>query len=70
MNADEIVKALRLCAKLPACVEGCPEYKDCDDAADCYSQLMEKAADLIESLQAQLAEKALGDMLKNDKGEM
>jgi hypothetical protein len=49
MNADEIVKALRLCGETTDCVVeriGCPYYENTDD---CKDELLFDAADLIEA---------------------
>ena len=70
MNADEIVKALRHCYQED--IHGC---EDCplNESDLCYEANLElSAADLIESLQAQLAESqrreraAIEDILCND----
>jgi hypothetical protein len=56
MNANEIVRALRLCGETTTCITeraGCPYQENTDD---CKNELLFDAADLIESLQAQLAE--------------
>ncbi len=53
MNVDEIVKALRLCAHDDCDCRICPF---CNVAFDCGEQMKLAAADLIESLQSQLAE--------------
>lgn len=54
-NANEIVKALRLCAEdEPANCINCPGDSDVSSRT-CSNKLMDKAADLIESLQAQLS---------------
>ena len=65
MNEEEIIKGLRRCADRGGC-EKCP-YEDTDKGI-CIDNLMYDAADLIESLQAQLAasqrrEKAAVDTL-------
>ena len=53
MNADDIVRCLRTCAMLfhASCNDSCPLYKD----KSCIATLNGSAADLIESLQADLA---------------
>ena len=59
MNADEIVKALRICSALNGC-GGCCYYAS-DEDSSCMAFITRDATDLIESLQAQLAEyKATG----------
>ena len=57
MNADEVVRAFRICAKHGYC-DNCPAYQL---DGDCLAPVMIRAADLIESLQAQLA-KAQSDL--------
>lgn len=62
MNADEIVKALRLCGETTDCVVeriGCPYYENTDD---CKDELLFDAADLIEAqLELQELAKAKAD---------
>lgn len=53
MTSDEIIKALRLCAHDDCDCMICPF---CNVAFDCGEQMKLAAADLIESLQSQLAE--------------
>lgn len=50
MNADEIVKALRLCAKYVAMCDECPYKCNPDGTLDmeCCEHLLNDAADLIE----------------------
>ena len=54
MNTNDIVSCLRACAEpnMVNCNESCPLY----EAPHCVTTLNRSAADLIESLQAQLAE--------------
>ena len=60
MNADEIVKALRLCAdKFANCEECQTGQADCpfgETLMDCTERKDRAAADIIESLQTQLIE--------------
>ena len=57
MNADEVVRACRICAKNGYC-DNCPAYQL---DGDCLAPVMIRAADLIESLQAHLV-KAQSDL--------
>ena len=55
INACEIVESLTICARTSPCPGYCPHYAIGEDGEECARLLMEKAADLIESLQADLA---------------
>lgn len=50
MNADEIVKALRICARTSPCPHDCPRAGVGNDGAECARQLMETAAAKIAEL--------------------
>ena len=60
MNADEIIKALRICADKSKNLEECHTGQaDCpfgNTIMDCTERLNHASADMIESLQVQLAE--------------
>lgn len=73
MNSDEIVKALRYCMVLNC--EKCPKFYTAKKYPSCMIQLENDAANLIESLTAQLAEsqrreKAAVNMLERIKRDL
>ena len=71
MNADEVVRAFRICAKHGYC-DNCPAYQL---DGDCLAPVMIRAADLIESLQARITDlegqlKTAGQRERNARNEL
>jgi len=55
MNAEDIIKALRLCGETSECVVERIDCPYCENTDSCSDELLFDAADLIESLQEELA---------------
>lgn len=62
LNADEIVKALRICARTTPCPHACPRYELGNDGEECARQLMEAAAAKVNDFEQSQCAKLLAKL--------